>query len=250
MIIPPPPPPPSSSSTSNTTSSLPIITTTTNNTDNNNVVFISIKNSLTVHVCTCDGVIMETVLTVDCSSSVTSALKCKYHSFSLSLSLSRMHTHSILPFSFLHVCASHIHLNSHFSTDYDPIIKKHKCTNPYITSLSSTHTQLLIGTSAGVLITLPLPLMGGATTPKLHPLTRGHVDRVSTLLSLPPTHSHSHCQIFISGGHGLEDINKARACDNVSETEGCLLFWYLLSTSNTQQLNYYYDRKLPHMIVT
>ena len=144
MII-PPPPPPSSSSTSNTTSSLPIITTTTNNTDNNNVVFISIKNSLTVHVCTCDGVTMETVLTVDCSSSVTSALKCKYHSFSLSLSLSRMHTHSILPFSFLHVCASHIHLNSHFSTDYDPIIKKHKCTNPYITSLSSTHTQLLIG---------------------------------------------------------------------------------------------------------
>ena len=92
--------------------------------------------------------------------------------------------------------------------------------------------------------------MSGVTTPKLHPLTRGHVDRVSTLLSLPPTHSHSHCQIFISGGHGLEDINKARACDNVSETEGCLLFWYLLSTSNTQQLNYYYDRKLPHMIVT
>ena len=73
---------------------------------------------------------------------------------------------------------------------------------------------------------------------------------MSTLLSLPPTHSHSHCQVFISGGHGLEDINKARACDNVSETEGCLLFWYLLSTSNTQQLNYYYDRKLPHMIVT
>ena len=258
MII-PPPPPPSSSSTSNTTSSLPIITTTTNNTDNNNVVFISIKNSLTVHVCSCDGVTMETVLTVDCSSSVTSALKCKYH-LSLSLSLSHAHTHSFSIYSpfFIFVYSLILcflfslpsHLISHFFTDYDPIIKKHKCTNPYITSLSSTHTQLLIGTSAGVLITLPLPLMGGVTTPKLHPLTRGHVDRVSTLLSLPPTHSHSHCQIFISGGHGLEDINKARACDNVSETEGCLLFWYLLSTSNTQQLNYYYDRKLPHMIVT
>ena len=103
MIIPPPPPP--SSSTSNTTNSLPIITTTTNNTDNNNVVFISIKNSLTVHVCTCDGVTMETVLTVDCSSSVTSALKCKYHSFSLSFSL---HTHSILPFSFLHLISLQI----------------------------------------------------------------------------------------------------------------------------------------------
>ena len=87
-------------------------------------------------------------------------------------------------------------------------------------------------TSTGVLITLSL--VGGANTHQLHPLIRGHVDRVSTLISVPPTHTNSNNQVFISGGHGLEDINKARACDDVSETEGCLLFWYLTSTKNQQ----------------
>uniref|UniRef100_A0A1X7SMQ5 Uncharacterized protein n=1 Tax=Amphimedon queenslandica TaxID=400682 RepID=A0A1X7SMQ5_AMPQE len=75
------------------------------------------------------------------------------------------------------------------AADYDPIIKKHKCTNPYITSLTCTQSQLLIGTSTGVLITLSL--VGGASTHQLHPLIRGHIDRVSTLVSVPPTHSHT-----------------------------------------------------------
>ena len=71
-----------------------------------------------------------------------------------------------------------------------------------------------------ILHILPIPLF--LSCPNKFILT--FLTTVNTLLSLPPTHSHSHCQVFISGGHGLEDINKARACDNVSETEGVFSF--------------------------
>lgn len=72
---------------------------------------------------------------------------------------------------------------------------------------------------------MSLPPPSSSKPHPLHPLTRGHVDSVSTLFSVKLGHR----RVFISGGHGLEELSKARASENVSETEGCLLFWYLSS---------------------
>ena len=87
--------------------------------------------------------------------------------------------------------------------------------------------MLVIGTSAGVVVALPLPFTAGKI-PSIHALSRGHVDTVSTLLVVP----HGHRHILISGGHGLEELLKAKSSDNISETEGCLLFWYLSNHGN------------------
>uniref|UniRef100_A0A1X7TGN9 Uncharacterized protein n=1 Tax=Amphimedon queenslandica TaxID=400682 RepID=A0A1X7TGN9_AMPQE len=124
LIIPPPSPQaiqPSTSQTKRTSSPKSSSPTPTTSSSSSNpiattpaaagLVFISLKNSLTVHICSFNGAVMETVHTVDCSSYVTSALRY-----------------------------------------YDPIIKNHKCTNPYITLLTCTQSQLLIGTSTGVLL--------------------------------------------------------------------------------------------------
>ena len=93
--------------------------------------------------------------------------------------------------------------------------------------MTTAGNMILIGTSAGVLISLPLSFSPDKTTP-LHVLSRGHVDRVSTLFVLPQGHR----QVVITGGHGLEEISNARASDSVPETEGCLLFWYLSKQKN------------------
>jgi hypothetical protein len=110
---------------------------------------------------------------------------------------------------------------------YDPIIRQHKCTNPFITKLALTEDMLVIGTSTGVVIAMPLPLASGKV-PSLHALSRGHVDGVSTLAVTSWGHKR---QVLLSSGHGLEELLKARSSDNISETEGCLLCWFLSRNS-------------------
>lgn len=102
---------------------------------------------------------------------------------------------------------------------YDPIVLQHKCSQPHITCMSSTDQQLLLGTSMGVVISLPL---GTSLSPVV--LGEGHVDAVNTLLAIPRKDG----AVLLSAGHGMEELAQSQASDSVSETEGCLLFWKIV----------------------
>lgn len=104
--------------------------------------------------------------------------------------------------------------------NYDPILKQHKCSDPYITSMVSVESVLMIGTSAGVLICLSLPIIPGQS-PSLMTLPKGHIDGINTLIASPLDHYH----MIVTGGHGLEELLHAKLSDDVSEMEGCLTFW-------------------------
>ena len=111
--------------------------------------------------------------------------------------------------------------NAHYTPiDYDPILKQHKCSDPHITSVVSVESVLLIGTSAGVLICLSLPIIPGQS-PSLMTLPKGHIDGINTLIASPLDHYH----MIVTGGHGLEELLHAKLSDDVSEMEGCLTFW-------------------------
>ena len=85
--------------------------------------------------------------------------------------------------------------------------------------MCSIDRQLLLGTSAGVVVRLPL-------TTSLAPsaLGEGHVDAVNMLLAIPRKDG----VVLLSAGHGMEELAQGQASDSISETEGCLLFWHLL----------------------
>ena len=85
--------------------------------------------------------------------------------------------------------------------------------------MRSIDRQLLLGTSAGVIIRLPLT---ATLTPSV--LGEGHVDAVNTLLAIPRKDG----VMLLSAGHGMEELAQGQASDSISETEGCLLFWHLL----------------------
>ena len=85
--------------------------------------------------------------------------------------------------------------------------------------MHSIDRQLLLGTSAGVIIRLPLT---ATLTPSV--LGEGHVDAVKTLLAILRKDG----VMLLSAGHGMEEIAQGQASDSISETEGCLLFWHLL----------------------
>lgn len=126
-------------------------------------------------------------------------------------------------------------LNFIFPWGCDDIIRQHKAACLRVTSLLACKDLLWIGTSAGVLLTMPLPHIVPSTTkltniPPVIGVPHGHTGHVRflTFIEWPAdnTQRHSHGSktdprnaakfLVISGGDGYEDFRSS----NVSEVAG------------------------------
>lgn len=102
---------------------------------------------------------------------------------------------------------------------FTPVIRQNKTLSLRITSLLLSDHHLLIGTSTGITLTLPLPV----TSPKaqLSHLPHGHIDSVSFLCQL-----HCHNSILIlSGGTGYENLTTSSTAYKITDSASCLLLW-------------------------
>lgn len=119
---------------------------------------------------------------------------------------------------------------------YSSVLRQSKTASLRITSLLSSPHHLLIGTSSGVILTLPLssphfhlPL---SPPPDLHPLPspplshlpQGHADSTAFLCQLWRHDS----SLILSGGTGHEDFTSSTTSHHIAETASCLLLWRLI----------------------
>ncbi|XP_042913541.1 rho guanine nucleotide exchange factor 17-like [Parasteatoda tepidariorum] len=91
---------------------------------------------------------------------------------------------------------------------YDEIIRQHKLVCLRVTSLSVESDTLWIGTSAGIILNLPIPSISPSTThiesiPNINGLRHGHVGHVRFLVNIKETSVESSL------------MNEARSCDEV-----------------------------------
>ena len=95
-----------------------------------------------------------------------------------------------------------------------------------VTSLCPFEHLLMVGTSTGVVVGLPVPPLGPDPQPlpyltQVLPLLRGHVGRVQVMTSL----KREGVPILVSGGCGCEDLMHTSATKDFPETASCLLLW-------------------------
>ncbi len=116
------------------------------------------------------------------------------------------------------------------SSGYNPIIRQHKSSSLQVTALCATPTHIVAGTSAGVTVTFPLPLVQQSLEP--HPLTStqtpialptGHVGPIKFLTSI----IRSTGTLLVTGGNGCEDLASMTVSQDVPENCNCLLVWSL-----------------------
>ena len=127
-------------------------------------------------------------------------------------------------------------------TDLDPILRQHKLSCLRISSLAHVKSSLLIGTSAGVILLLPLPAIGTtstAITGALVPvaLTEGHAgpvsfvatvalkgDRSDMLDSAHKSEARTDMLVF-SGGDGFEDFLSSVPPEDITDSSSCVNVW-------------------------
>ena len=99
----------------------------------------------------------------------------------------------------------------------DAPLEQQKWNHAHITCMTSTNQLLLLGTSVGLLVAIPLPLATGFP-PGSQVLLRGHTGSVYTLLAVHLGDK----TLLISGGKGVEEMTSAQTTplDNC-----CLLIW-------------------------
>lgn len=111
---------------------------------------------------------------------------------------------------------------------YNLIIRQHKSAALQVTSLQLSPSNLLVGTSAGVVLAVPLPYIEPSLEP--HPLSlpptptplhQGHVDTVHFLSTVQRGDE----TLLVTGGNGCEDFHKAKSLPDIPETASCLLVW-------------------------
>lgn len=109
----------------------------------------------------------------------------------------------------------------------DPSVCLNKTGDLCVTCLHSSPTHLVVGTSAGVLLTIPLPYVEPSLEPHplLHPpipspLYHGHVNTVHSLLVLQK----EGMSLVITGGTGHVS-GKIKSFQDIPDTSSCLLLW-------------------------
>ena len=119
------------------------------------------------------------------------------------------------------------------------ITRRQKSSNLKITSLHSSPTHLLVGTSAGVVLTVTLPFIEPSLEPHTlshpptpTPLHHGHVDSVHFSLVLQKEGE----PLAITGGSGHHNFNQSISQD----TDSCLLLWRWQSAGSECKLKLYH----------
>lgn len=126
--------------------------------------------------------------------------------------------------------------------DVDPILRQHKLSCLRISSLVHVRSSLLIGTSAGVILLLPLPAIGpkstavtGALTPIA--LTEGHAGPISFVASVALKGNISDAldgadkpeaetsMLVFSGGDGFEDFLTSIPPEDITDSSSCVNVW-------------------------
>ena len=115
-------------------------------------------------------------------------------------------------------------------TAYNPIIRQHKSAALQVTALQLLPSHLVVGTSAGIVLTVPLPYIEPSLEPSClldppvpTPLYQGHVDSVH-FLAVAQREGET---LVITGGNGCEDFFKAGMSLEIPETASCMLVWYV-----------------------
>lgn len=140
-------------------------------------------------------------------------------------------------------------------TGYDSKLFKEKTTNLAITNLLHSQGTLLVGTTAGVVLSLELPTSGTSFSSSLHPiaLSHGHKGSVDILINVTSTvqetaaasnRKHSRRKslhkyqsqmnsglLVMSCGEGYEDYMSKTTISNIRESVGCLAVWQMSSSS-------------------
>eukprot|EP00731_Ephydatia_muelleri_P030816 Em0022g330a len=109
---------------------------------------------------------------------------------------------------------------------YENILLQQRSTCLKVTSLCPFEHLLMVGTSAGVIVGLPIPHLGPDPQPlpyltQVLPLLQGHVGRVQVMTSL----KREGVPILVSGGCGCEDMMHSSVVKDFPETASCLLLW-------------------------
>ena len=124
-------------------------------------------------------------------------------------------------------CGTNLSLVISCIAGYNPVTRQNKTSCLRITSLLLSHHHLLIGTSTGVVLTLPLHSSQGTSPippPPLSHLPQGHVDSTSFLCQLQSRNS----SLVLSGGTGYENFATSHTNQNIPEAASCLLIWRLI----------------------
>jgi len=139
---------------------------------------------------------------------------------------------------------------------YDSHLFKEKTANLAITNLLHCQGTLLIGTTAGVVLSLELPTSGTPFSSSLHPiaLSHGHKGPVDILINVSTTvqeaavssrkysrrksmqkfHSQNNNRVLVmSCGEGYEDYMSKTTISNIRESVGCLAVWQMSSNGST-----------------
>lgn len=142
-----------------------------------------------------------------------------------------------------------------FLLGYDSNLSEEKTANLAITNLLHSQGTLLVGTSAGVVLSLELPTSGTPFSSSLHPiaLSHGHKGPVDILINVSTTvqettsstrkhsrrksvhkyHSHTNPSLLVmSCGEGYEDYMSKTTISNIRESVGCLAVWQMSSNNN------------------
>lgn len=127
-------------------------------------------------------------------------------------------------------------------TDLNPILRQHKLSCLRVSSLAHVRASLLIGTSAGVILLLPLPAIGttGTVTGSLAPLAlmEGHAGPISFVATMAtwkgnrPDMLDSACKsetetdmLVFSGGDGFEDFLSTAPSAAITDCSSCVNVW-------------------------
>lgn len=151
--------------------------------------------------------------------------------------------------SFLHIKLLSLRIVFVFSVSgCDDIIRQHKAACLRVTALVTCKDLLWIGTSAGVLLTMPLPHISStpklASAPTVTGIPHGHTGHVRFLTSVemplgPPDTSHRNSYkvkqdprsntklLVISGGDGYEDFRTSNLSEGAGREDATnhLLLW-------------------------
>ena len=129
-----------------------------------------------------------------------------------------------------HLFVDHVTDTPPTPSGYNPIIRQHKSSALQVTALLATPTHLVAGTSAGVVVSFPLPVIQHSLEPHPIPqpptpiaLPKGHVGPVNFLTSV----AREETTLLVSGGNGCEDLVTMTISSDVPETCNCLIVWSL-----------------------
>ncbi len=97
-----------------------------------------------------------------------------------------------------------------------------------MTALCATSTHIIAGTSAGVTVVFPLPVIQHSfepltlTQPPIPvALPKGHVGPINFLTSVVRDKT----TLLVTGGNGCEDLVSMTISQDIPETCNCLLLW-------------------------